>query len=439
LSADSDGDSILDGDEAVIGTSATSNDTDGDGVGDGLEIELWLDCLHNDTDGDGVLDGQELGLGSNPWSQDSDWDGVPDGEDPDTFAGFAGTIVVAYDPAQESTSLVFIGELEKYADVIVVTVDELLESYTESRFIVLIGRPDAESEGVCGVTHDLLADTGSKLVDMMDADSHEIAVRYSVWDDNQTVVILSEAAKSDVYKVIQILRGRDVTLLPGSILIEYNVPEVFHNWTYSYYFQLDDIDIVKTTDSIVSIALVELASPTIRINRYNGSNTPHQLTRETGLAENDIAIGSYLEVALTTQGTSTDILQEATIRLYYRAADLDMNSNGMFADPEDINETTLSLYMFDETVDIWIKLTEDLDWVLGTGVNTTDVDVYGESYAGYVWAQVTHLSLFGLAGQPYQIPLPIYLYLGILLGGVAVVGIIYIFRRKRLRIKGDDD
>jgi LPXTG-motif cell wall-anchored protein len=59
------------------------------------------------------------------------------------------------------------------------------------------------------------------------------------------------------------------------------------------------------------------------------------------------------------------------------------------------------LYYFDDATDTWILLTNDLEWVLEIGVNTSDIELYGEQYAGYVYAYVKHLSLFGLGGSLY--------------------------------------
>ncbi len=39
-----------------------------------------------------------------------------------------------------------------------------------------------------------------------------------------------------------------------------------------------------------------------------------------------------------------------------------------------------------------------MDWVNDLGVETSDAVLYGKSYAGYVWANVSHLSLFGVSG-----------------------------------------
>ena len=55
------------------------------------------------------------------------------------------------------------------------------------------------------------------------------------------------------------------------------------------------------------------------------------------------------------------------------------------------------LYFFNESSHTWNKLSKDLNWVIETGINTSDVELYGESYAGYVWADLTHFSLYGLA------------------------------------------
>ncbi len=52
----------------------------------------------------------------------------------------------------------------------------------------------------------------------------------------------------------------------------------------------------------------------------------------------------------------------------------------------------------------WVKLTEDMNWVHGTGVNTTDQKMFGNDYAGYVWANVTHFSTYGLAGEVHTAP-----------------------------------
>jgi hypothetical protein len=126
-------------------------------------------------------------------------------------------------------------------------------------------------------------------------------------------------------------------------------------------------------------------------------------------------------------------VEEALIIIYYRHSDLDRNFNGLLNDSMDLNESTLVLYMYDENTSIWIRLTDDLDWVISSGVNTTDISVYGETYAGYVWARVTHLSLFGVAGQAYVVPFPwsSIILIGAAIGAVVIIS--FAFHRKRSR------
>ncbi len=105
LDIDSDGDGILDGDEASYGTGIRDWDSDDDGLLDGEEVYIWLtDPANADTDGDGLEDGAEVNTywtdplnantdgdfvddgvevnswGSNPLDPDTDGDGIMDGE-----------------------------------------------------------------------------------------------------------------------------------------------------------------------------------------------------------------------------------------------------------------------------------------------------------------------------------------------------------------------
>lgn len=76
---DTDGDGLLDVDEAVLGTDPLRTDTDGDGLSDGQEVVTYAtDPLNPDTDGDGLSDGPEVVAGSDPLAPDTDGDGVVD-------------------------------------------------------------------------------------------------------------------------------------------------------------------------------------------------------------------------------------------------------------------------------------------------------------------------------------------------------------------------
>ena len=92
--SDSDGDGLVNWQEAVYGTDPDDPDTDQDGIGDLEEIEyLGSDALNPDTNGNGILDGdedpdedgltnaQEALFGSHPYLKDSDGDGLTDAEE----------------------------------------------------------------------------------------------------------------------------------------------------------------------------------------------------------------------------------------------------------------------------------------------------------------------------------------------------------------------
>lgn len=87
--ADTDGDGLLDVDEAAYGTDPTIADSDADGVLDGAEVVAGTDPLtadaapvaEVDTDGDGILDADEAVFGTDPNIADTDGDGWLDGDE----------------------------------------------------------------------------------------------------------------------------------------------------------------------------------------------------------------------------------------------------------------------------------------------------------------------------------------------------------------------
>jgi hypothetical protein len=74
--ADSDGDGLIDAQEAELGTDPANPDSDEDGLFDGAEVTGGTDPLLNDTDGDGFGDNAEVTAGSDP----NDPASVPAGE-----------------------------------------------------------------------------------------------------------------------------------------------------------------------------------------------------------------------------------------------------------------------------------------------------------------------------------------------------------------------
>ena len=80
---DSDGDGLLDTEEAQLGTDPFNPDTDGDGLSDGEEVRTYkTDPLDPDTDLDALKDGAEvLTHKTNPLERDTDKGGVADGHE----------------------------------------------------------------------------------------------------------------------------------------------------------------------------------------------------------------------------------------------------------------------------------------------------------------------------------------------------------------------
>lgn len=405
--SDTDGDNLSDGDEMFYGTDPKNNDTDGDGLLDGMEVEQRMNPKNNDTDGDGTPDGTELEQGTNPLDGDTDGDGIPDSVDDDSGQLFGEPIILAYDPSEEGAA--FAETLAQYAPVTVVSLEELEANYTEAPYIVLVGRPDAGSDSgtVGNLSYELLVDTGEVLLQMQESDVYRLVVRYGQWTPTQTIVLLSHPYPSDHFRVLTLLMRQTVTIQPDSALVEYHgslMMKTYDGETMGF-FMVAELDTVKATDTLLFVLLEEDVQPWVELSRYNASTTPVALTPSSGLEGSDKAMDKYLNITVSPnlQNATADLIASAAIQLYYTEADLDRTGDGDANDPQDFNESTLGLYWLNESSGDWIKLSAELEWVNATGVNTTDVELYGESYAGYIWAAAFHFSVYGIAGQPNDI------------------------------------
>lgn len=402
---DSDGDGLNDFEEFTLGTNPLNPDTDGDGVDDYTEWSQGSDPKNPDSDGDFMFDGEEENIGSDPTDPDSDGDGVPDGEDPDSEYVLDLNVTLCADPSSEVDE--FIDDLSQYVNLLVVTPEELLSSYSDSSNIVLIGEPSS-GKPVGEMVTLLLSDAEDVLAGMMADDVNRMVVRYGLWTETQTILLLSKPYPADYLRVLQTLRSKTVTIEPDHVHVDYatSLGVVYPaggssehgNETYEF-FAVDMIDTLKHTDSLIYSVLEEPAEPWINVTR--SSTTSTILSDETGLSGYDHSIGKYLNISVSEniQGPTGEIVEYALIKAYYREQDLDSDQNGESGDPWDFNETTLCLYYYNNSEGSWIKLTPDLEWVFDTGINTTDVLLYGEEYSGYIWAHLNHFSLFGYAGE----------------------------------------
>jgi hypothetical protein len=74
-------------------------------------------------------------------------------------------------------------------------------------------------------------------------------------------------------------------------------------------------------------------------------------------------------------------LSSVMLKVYYTDEELE---------DANLNESSLSMYWYNETTGSWIKLSTDLPWVYGTGVNTEQ---------NYVWANISHFSDYSVGGD----------------------------------------
>ncbi len=428
-SPDTDSDGVDDGYEVLYDTNATSGDSDGDGLSDGFEISSLISPLSNDTDGDGLSDSRELELGLNPKSTDSDGDGIPDSLDLDYLLELDGEIVLAYDDI--GTCAGFVYNLSEHATVRVVDADTLQSNYSSARYIVLVGTPDSDAGGAGGLIHDLLEDSGD-VVDRMTSTVYErIAVRYGLWNETQTIVMISQVYDTDWIRVLGILKSMRMTVSDGSVLVDYLNPREC--------FMLDQIDTMRATDTFVWTKLSNMTTFSIAVEKLHDDEVEDSLSGSDALAPDEVIMDKYVRIEFQSHDPNmSDVVSGSLIKIYYTAADLDMNGDGDGDDPEDLNESSLQLYLMSADGS-WVRLSDIVDT---TGVNTTDVEMFGMTYEGYLWANVSGLSLFGIAGLMDEGPggqgMPWLMVLIAATAAILLIAAVVVLRRRRAPPDQDD-
>jgi hypothetical protein len=353
--------------------------------------------LSNDTDGDGVNDSRELSLGLNPKSGDSDGDGVPDSLDKDYEITLDGEIVLVYDDPVECAA--FEHELMGNASVRAVNVSTLLSDYADSRYIVLVGDPDAANGTAGGLINELLSDSDDVLARMKSSEYERMAVRYGLWTDTQTVVMISHVYDTDAIRVIGVLKSMKMTVSDRSVLVDYLNPRAC--------FLLDQIDTMRVTDTFVWAWIGNMTTFSVKVEKLNDSQVQGSLSGSDALEPNEVIMDKYVLIEFQSDDPKVTAVLGALIKVYYTASDLDLNGDGSSSGPEDLNETWLELFVMSSAGE-WVRLSDVID---STGVNTTDVELFGVEYAGYVWANASGLSLFGIAGYTNEgAPTPDDLY-----------------------------
>jgi len=429
---DTDGDGFSDGYEVLHGTDPLSQDSDGDGISDSDELELWTNPLNPDTDGDGLTDFQEVVLyGTNPLSRDSDNDGIEDALDPDTTASHVDEVFVLYDDGAGDYKQ-FIAGLSQYTQVTSGTLADIPD-YQEKAYVILLGYPSQEEGTVGSITYSLLSEEGEIIERMLASDVYRFARGADIWPDNKLVIMLTRPYHSDYWRVLSTLKNLRVNITENSVSLTY--PEA-----KDFFF----LEAIKEIDFYFEVDLIQIVTPSVTITRYNDTTTPHILSHENGLAKGELAVGKYMDIWVSenVQSESNDNIDWALVKIYYTASELDRNGDGDCNDPEDIDETTLCLYRWNEGEGKWVKVTTDLEWVREVGVNTDNVEHYGKTYEGYVWVKVDHFSLYALAGKARPEAAPAEdgegsdttLWVALALGILALLGVsagVYVVYRRR--------
>ncbi len=388
---DSDEDELTDGYEVSIGTNPLNNDTDGDGLLDKEELDIGTNASNNDTDGDGLLDKNEIDLGTDPTNEDTDDDGTNDYDDLDSYALHVESVVLVYD--SDPATFDFISKLAQYTNVTTVSPDEFMNNHTNASHIVLVGRPSAGDGTAGNITYTILKESSDILAMMWDSDANRLFTDYGIWNSTQTVVMLSHPYPLDHFKVLSILKSFIKIVHDGSVIVQFQTARTIFS-----------VEAIKETDSFIRVDMANAVIPTIEMTIYNTTTVPYPLSY--GLSADEKVVGKYLEINVSenVQNETAEIIDHAIIVMYYTASDLDRTGDMDANDVGDIDENTLGLIWYNTSVNKWEKLSSDMDWVYETGVQTTDGIIYGTYYEGYVWANVSHLSVYGMSGQEITQP-----------------------------------
>jgi hypothetical protein len=120
---------------------------------------------------------------------------------------------------------------------------------------------------------------------------------------------------------------------------------------------------------IVTDANVSNATITVK---YSTNSQLNQTLSVPGL-------NKYLQVE--TSQDVRDVITSILLKVYY--TDEELNASGL-------SESSLAMYWYNTTTQNWDKLSTNMSWVYGTGVNISQ---------NYVWANVSHFSNYAVGGE----------------------------------------
>ncbi|MCK4298477.1 MAG: PKD domain-containing protein, partial [Planctomycetes bacterium] len=279
------------------------------------------------------------------------------------------------------------------------TTEEFIADHTAARYILLVGRPDA-GEGTAGaLINETMADSGNILQLMLESASDSMAVRYGLWNNPQTVVMLSNVRPSDHIRVLGVFKSMSMDVTDRAVTVEYLNPRSC--------MILDQMDLLRTTDANLWAKLDNMETFSVSVELMDGTTVAHPMSDTTGLEPVDVPMDKFWDISVSEniQDDDGDEIKNVLLELFYTVDDLDRTGDGDADDPADLDEDSLALFIFDESSGNWTRLSEDLEWVVEVGVETADVTLFGREYAGHMRAVLAHLSLFGPVGRRNE-PLP---------------------------------
>lgn len=173
------------------------------------------------------------------------------------------------------------------------------------------------------------------------------------------------------------------------------------------------------------------ANASTLVNARSEADTTLEFTTTENLTDISINITTYLNISkmgvnplTSTYGLAPkqypiekSVVVEASdlrgklnwivLKVYYTLGDLDMDKDGVFNEPEvDIDPGSLKLYWYSQTDGSWKNLTAGANYTGLGGPFVFQADV--DTSASFVWANMSSLSFFGIAGArlPYIPPPP---------------------------------
>jgi len=198
-------------------------------------------------------------------------------------------------------------------------------------------------------------------------------------------VMFSQLYDTDAIRAVGVLKSMSMTVGEHGYLVQYQNPRAC--------FKLDLIDTMHLTDTLIWAKLSAMDTFAVKVEKVNGTEAPAIIDSAHGLRPGWVGLDKYVQADFVADGANTT-LEGALVRIYYTNTELDRTGDGDADEIQDVDETTLRLWSWSSAMGAWEPIPSE-----GGEINTTDQEVFGIQYAGYVCVNVTDLGWFTLAGM----------------------------------------